>query len=243
MKLFEGFYSDIGTTRKVNQDSIVCRKLEQKKNSFAVVAVCDGIGGLERGEVASEIISECINETFEQITEWIEIDSANSDVIILHIKDAVDEANERLYNYRIANGVQMGTTMSLLIIIRDMYYIIQVGDSRTYLYRDGFLQQLTVDASVSMMINGKMKAYLDNYMGKDINVWYTISEGMVMPEDLFIVCCDGFYHQLKTEDLIFNRREFYSVERANKKCKELVHEMMKRGERDNISVGMIYAKK
>lgn len=242
MKLLQGFYSDVGSTRSVNQDSILCRMIENKKNSFAIVAVCDGIGGLEHGEIASRIICECINETFDEIATWIDVDTVDADIIVSHMKDAVEEANQRLFDYKIMHGMQTGTTMSLLILLREYYYIIQVGDSRVYLMRYGFLRQLTVDATVSSMVNGRMKSYLSNYMGKDRDVFYTVEEGSIRRDDLFVVCCDGFYHNLKVEDLNFDRRIFNSPDKANDKCRELVHLMMNRGDKDNITVGMVFAR-
>ena len=242
MKLFHGFYTDVGSTRKVNQDSILVRSVEGKKNSFLAIAVCDGIGGLEHGEVASKIICDCLNETLEEITKWLNVETADTDIIVSHMKDAVEESNQRLYDYRIRYGIQMGTTMSLLIMLRDYYYIVQVGDSRVYLFRENLLKQLTVDATVSAIKEGRMKSFLNNYMGKDADVWYSVSEGRIQPEDLFVVCCDGFYHNLNPADLVFDRKLFRSPEQINAKCRELVYEMMNRGDRDNITVGMAYAK-
>ena len=242
MKLLQGFYSDVGNTRKVNQDSILCRLVENKKNAFAIVAVCDGIGGLEHGEIASRIVCECINETFDEIAAWIDVNTVDADIIVSHLKDAVEEANERVFDYKTMHGMQMGTTMSLLIVLREYYYIIQVGDSRVYLMRSDFLRQLTVDATVSSMASGRMKTYLNNYMGKDTDVWYTVADGSIRKEDLFVVCCDGFYHNLKVDDLAFDRKIFNNAGKANEKCAELVRLMMDRGDKDNITVGMLYAK-
>ena len=242
MKLFHGFYSDVGNFRSVNQDSVLCRRFDKKKNSFIVIAVCDGIGGLEQGEVASRIICDHLNQTFDEIINWIDIDTADADIIFSHFKDAVEDANQALFNYRIQHGIRMGTTMSLLIVIRDLYYIIQVGDSRVYLLQNNFLRQLTVDASVSTMVDGKMKTYLDNLMGKDSEVWYSNAEGTIQPNDLLFVCCDGFYHKLSVEDVLFDKKYINSSDKINDKCVELTKLMMSRGEKDNISVGMVYAK-
>ena len=243
MKLLHGYYTYVGSTRKVNQDSILCRAVEGKKNSFLVIAVCDGVGGLEQGEVASRLICDCLDETVSDIVGWLNVETADADIIVSHMKDAVEESNQRLYDYRIRYGIQMGTTMSLLIILRDYYYIVQVGDSRVYLFRDGLLKQLTVDATVSAIRDGRMKSFLNNYMGKEQDVWYSVSEGSIQPEDLFIVCCDGFYHNLNPGDLLFDRKIFNSPDRANEKCRELVQLMMNRGDKDNITVGMAYVKK
>ena len=59
--------------------------------------------------------------------------------------------------------------MSLFMLVRNYYFIIQVGDSRVYLYREKRLHQLTVDASTTKLKNGRMKQYLNNYLGSQMN--------------------------------------------------------------------------
>lgn len=242
MKVLNGCYSYIGNSRTVNQDCIFCEQLDSKSNSFLVAAVCDGIGGLQHGEIASQYICDKVSETYNSIAEWIDVDSVDESVIFAHFKDAVEDWNSTFFEYKKQCGIEMGTTMTLLIVVRDSYFIIQVGDSRAYLWNRRFLRQLTMDASVSAIIDGQMKSYLDNYIGKNPEVWYTTADGRLNPEDMLIVCCDGFYHKLTTEDLIFDGAIFQSKKTADEKCIELINTMMSRGEKDNISVIMVYAK-
>lgn len=63
--------------------------------------------------------------------------------------------------------------MSLFMLVRNYYFIIQVGDSRVYLYREKRLHQLTVDASTTKLKNGRMKQYLNNYLGKSDELWFS----------------------------------------------------------------------
>ena len=133
----------------------------------------------------------------------------------------------------------MGTTLSMLMIVRNTYYIIQVGDSRVYRYNDGVLEQLTVDASVTRIKNGRMKSYLDNYLGKQEELWFTSAVGNVVERDLFVVCSYGFYHRLLPEDFREYEKKLRKVKKVDEACEKLIERMISRGERDNITVGVV----
>jgi serine/threonine protein phosphatase PrpC len=241
MKLSGGCVTYIGNTRKVNQDAIIYRTISSGKNSFSLLAVCDGIGGLEHGEIASDIVAQSIGRWYEEVSEWLDIDSVEPDVLYAHLKDAAEAWNAAVCDYRSARQINTGTTMSLLMIIRKYYYIIQVGDSRVYCYQDGVLNQLTVDASVTRLKDGRMKTYLDNFMGKTEELWFTSYNGIIRPGDLFLVCSDGFYHRLQDKDVEMLRQSARTPKKIEEECGTLIDTMMERGETDNISVGIIMA--
>ena len=239
MRYVAGCKSNIGRVRENNQDAVVLRTFERRGDNFIVLAVCDGIGGLEHGEMASSLAVARIEAWFDEVTEWLDITGADGELLFSHMKDLVEECNTLVRECRIARGIEMGTTLSLLMIVRNTYYIIQVGDSRVYRYNDGTLEQLTVDASVTRIKNGRMKAYLDNYLGKQDELWFTSTVGNVKERDLFIVCSDGFYPQLVPEDLRKYERKLRKAKKADEACEEMIECMMNRGERDNITVGIV----
>lgn len=239
MRLVAGYKSDIGKTRKNNQDAVALRTLEKKGENFVVLAVCDGIGGLEHGEIASNLVISRIETWFEEITEWLDIKKVDSEILFSHMKDLAEECNALVRECRVIKGIEMGTTLSLLMIIRNTYYIIQVGDSRVYCYNNGMLEQLTVDASVTRMKNGRMKSYLDNYVGKQDELWFTCAIGNVTEWDIFIVCSDGFYHRLLPNDIQQYERKLHKLKTVNEACEELVNRILDRGERDNVTVGIV----
>jgi serine/threonine protein phosphatase PrpC len=241
MKMSGGCATYIGNTRKVNQDAIIYRTISSGKNSFSLLAVCDGIGGLEHGEIASDIVTQSIGRWYEDVSEWLDIDSVEPDVLYAHLKDAAEVWNTAVCDYRNVHQINTGTTMSLLMIIREYYYIIQVGDSRIYCHRNGCLNQLTVDASVTRLKDGRMKTYLDNFMGKTGELWFTSYNGIVQAWDLFIVCSDGFYHRLQDKDVEMLRQTARTPKKIEEVCGSLIDTMMERGETDNISVGIIIA--
>ena len=241
MKVISGSYTDIGTTREVNQDSIFCRTYKKKKEYISLAVVCDGIGGLQFGEIASAYIVEEISRWWDEVLTWIDPDDTDPDIIFSHVRDAAEQWNSDFYEYKISQDIQTGTTMSLLLTVRDKYYIIQVGDSRVYLLRDGELKQLTIDATVSRLgNNGEMKSYLNNFMGKDEELFYTTMNGDIVSGDLFIVCCDGLYHHLELDDINVKKSNIANEKKVNSFCNNLTKKMMSRGEKDNISVVMLY---
>ena len=235
VKIKGGSASNIGSVRDVNQDAVCCRFFHQGKETAALFAVCDGVGGLEHGEMASAFLVRCMEEWFEELMSWLVISRTEPEVLFSHLKDAVECWNEELCQFCVKQNIKTGSTLSLLFLVRHRYYIIHVGDSRVYRYRKEALEQLTVDDSVARLKTGRMKNYLDNYMGMREQLWFQALEGTAEKGDIFVACSDGFYHHLTETDLSAVRRKHWK-RNPDKFCDEMVRIMMDRGERDNISV-------
>lgn len=239
MKLHVGSMTSTGNIRESNQDAVVLRSFERSGEYFVVVAVCDGIGGLARGELASSLTAQKISEWFDDVLKWIDPETVDPEILNAHLKDLAEECNRLVREYRILHQIDTGTTMSLLLLIRNFYFIVQVGDSRVYRYRDGQLWQLTRDDSVTRIQNGRAKLYLDNFLGKQEELWFTCCGGELQRKDIFLVCSDGLYHYLKTEDLRDLEKDIRKGRKTNAVCGQLIDRMLKRGERDNITVGLV----
>ena len=80
-----------------------------------------------------------------------------------------------------------------------------------------------------------MKSYLNNYMGRQEQLWFQALEGEAEKGDIFVVCSDGFYHHLVEAD-IRTVHEKHWKRNPDGFCREMIRAMMERGERDNISV-------
>lgn len=208
--------------------------MKQGKEELALCAVCDGVGGLEHGERASAFLVQRMEAWFEEVVSWLAIPETETEVLFSHLKDGIECWNEELCQMCRRENLRTGSTLSLLLLIRHRYYIVHVGDSRVYRYRECTLEQLTMDDSVARLKTGQMKSYLNNFMGKQEQLWFQALEGNAEKGDIFVVCSDGFYHHLMESD----------VERIHEKrwkknldgfCREMIRTMMERGERDNIS--------
>ncbi len=234
MKIRGGCWSEIGH-RSVNQDAVIYHQLIQGTNCFVLGMVCDGVGGLERGEIASAFLTGKADMWFKEVSKWLDIARNDTDILFSHLKDAAELWNEELCCICQDIGIRTGSTMSLLMLVRDKYYIIHVGDSRIYRYRGG-MEQLTIDASIACMKNGRMKNYLENYMGKGKELRFQAVEGTIQEGDLFLVCSDGLYHRLREEDIVHIVRECEEGEEIEALCRRVIMQMLERGEKDNISL-------
>jgi PPM family protein phosphatase len=130
--------TDIGRRRKGNQDSIFYDE------SRGLGLVADGIGGRKGGDIASSLAVNAIKKAFFGI-ETIRYGEVNSFLV-----SAIDDANSAI----IGRGqlepeiAGMGTTLNCLAFVGDRLHLGHVGDSRTYLYQDGNIFQLTMDHNV-----------------------------------------------------------------------------------------------
>lgn len=240
MKIYGGTWSDIGQ-RDVNQDAVFYRQFESVGQYFVLCAVCDGVGGLEHGEIASGFLADRMGVWFDSVVEWIDMDRTEPEVLCCHLKDAAEIWNEELRVLCRERSLKTGSTMSMLMLVKNCYYIIHVGDSRIYHYLNG-LERLTIDASVARMKAGRVKNYLDNYMGKSDSLQFQFIEGRIRGDEMFIVCSDGLYHNMAEDDAIELYRNSMKSGETDTSCRRMVRQMLERGERDNASIGVVIVK-
>lgn len=243
MKIYGGCWSDIGR-REVNQDGVLYRNFEKDGQTFSVCAVCDGVGGLSHGELASSYLTNQISLWFDSVSEWLDMKQVNPSLLYSHLKDAAENWNEGVREICAEQQTCTGSTMSLLMIIRECYYVIHVGDSRIYHFQEETgMERLTLDASVARMKNGRVKNYLDNFMGKRENLTFQALDGTLSGDEMFLVCTDGFYHNLTEDDTIELYHNCCKTEDVEEFCGSAVRKMSERGEKDNISVSVVMIKR
>lgn len=244
MNVFGDTYSDIGTVRTVNQDRISLDVCSQSGDIMVFGLICDGIGGMDHGEIAADLVCESLRSWFRTIVQWINVSRAEPELIVNHLRDAVDDSNYEVWKLR-QQRVDTGSTLSCILIIRGSYYILQVGDSRVYNYdpdaaEGSRLVQLTSDAVVTKIKEGKPRTLLDNYMGKKEDTWYTQVTGDLQGNSMFLFSSDGFYHRLTENDADQIYRDCTSQpEKTPEILKNAVFRMEERGDKDNISAGVI----
>lgn len=238
MEIKTACVSDIGSARNVNQDAIVLKTLKKHGQMLVVGAVFDGIGGLERGELASGLLAEELMQWIEFLSERIDLRKAEPDILFAHFRDEADWLNETLYAFNMQYQIQTGSTMSAILILKGQYYVIQVGDSRVYRFHK-YLEQLTDDEISSEKKNGRIRKKLTNFMGKKEKLQFKAYQGNVYPGDSFLFCSDGFYHHLLASDIAGLFRENLKESELRSELTYLVGQMIARGEHDNISAGII----
>lgn len=246
--------SDIGISRKTNQDSVLIKKASTSAGEHVLAVVCDGLGGLERGELASATLVRAYSEWFDRrLAGWIQNGQKDYE-LWEQWKELILKENERIRSYALAHAVSMGTTVSALLLTQKKYYILNVGDSRVY-ELDQHLHQLTRDQTLveREVQEGKITAMeakhdkrrniLLQCVGVRERVYPDLLMGTLRENTVYMLCSDGFVHELSEEE-IFNQLQpasLSSKEAAKSGINYLIEVCKKRQEMDNISAAVVKA--
>ena len=136
--------TDIGTKKNTNQDSLSVKVLDTSIGRMAFAILCDGMGGLEKGEVASAAVINAFNNWVTQDLPQLCTATLMDDVIRSQWTTIITQMNEKIKSYGARQGVKLGTTVVVMLITDTRYYIMNVGDSRAYEISDR-VTQLTND--------------------------------------------------------------------------------------------------
>ena len=204
-----------------------------------VLAVADGMGGHQRGEVASRLAIDTVVQT---------LDSGHGDDAALLLKQAFRRANDAIYagDSDAGDEQRMGTTL-VVAVIRGKYATIgSVGDSRAYLVRANALTQITKDHSLvaDQVSRGELSAtearqspqrnVLTHALGHRAKLdgkMPGIFELTLLPEDRLLLCSDGFYDVVSDDDFVQALLQLPPDESARR----LVDLAVERGTTDNVS--------
>lgn len=249
MNYYTAAYSDVGIKKDTNQDSVLVQVASSSLGKIAFCVVCDGMGGLEKGELASATVIREFAMWFQNDFPRLLEAGLTQERLARAWEDIIESTNLRISKYGRSHGIQLGTTAVALLIVGEQYYIVNVGDSRAYCIRSG-IQQLTKDQTyVQREIDeGRMtpaeakvspnRNVLLQCVGASEMIIPDFYTGKVFHNDVFMLCSDGFRH-LITEQEIFenlNSGAIRNEQEITDKCKYLTDLNMYRKEIDNISV-------
>jgi protein phosphatase len=214
-KIITESLTDIGDVKPSNQDSILCKTGVFGKQAAGLFIVADGCGGLSYGDEISILTITHFSRLWDaELKELFESKRATDNDISDLLEKAIKDINNSALEFGKQVALQVGTTLSLLLVIGNRYYIKNIGDSRVYIIRKGRLQQLTADQSLvaSMLRNKELTPEEANSFGKknvltmciglfdDVKTYTKI--GTVKSGDTFLLCCDGLYNCFPVE--LFN---------------------------------------
>ena len=223
--------TDIGIRRKDNQDNYWSARIDINGKEAGVVCLCDGMGGLDNGGLASRVVVESVKEFFKQSTDFIDL------------KSVIKKVNTSLYEKSVSEKISLGTTCTIVFCMDGTYHILHIGDSRCYRrsLKDEKVYLLSKDHTVLERFKDegkvlperlakKYKNTLTRCIGVSSNIDLDYSTGTYDEGDLFLVCSDGFWHYL--EDKSFFNSDFSNLQ-------ELIKSYIAKGETDNITVGIL----
>ena len=251
--------TDAGARHLVNQDTVLLKAAVSKRYGqifFAVV--CDGLGGLSRGELASAFLARRMEDWFEHdlVRQLKHAADLKEDVrfclrrVRLMWEDLFAGTNDELARMGGSRGIRMGTTVVAFLMIGSQYLVAHVGDSRLYLADESRLLCLTRDHSLirrqldagiltpSEAAASDRKSVLLQCIGASCRVHPDFTDGTLCRNTSVLLCSDGFWRKQRDGELY----EAIRCDRAGNE-EEMRHTLermtdyaRKRGEHDNISV-------
>ncbi|WP_026652663.1 PP2C family protein-serine/threonine phosphatase [Butyrivibrio proteoclasticus] len=262
--------TDKGIVKKVNQDAAMVKVANTERyGRIAMAVLCDGMGGLSCGEVASASAVGRFEKWFtselpvilskKNVTEKLdEVKISGSGVeVIEDIKREwailASEINAHLIKYGTDNGIVLGTTTVAFICIDRDYLIMNVGDSRLYSFDKKGDKLLTHDQSVvqDMIDKGMMtqkeaekspqKSVLLQCIGASESVTPQFVDGKIKDLSSVLLCSDGFWRKLSMSEIkaVAMPKACTSETKMKEGLDGLVEKLKLRGEADNISAVLI----
>lgn len=249
MNYIQAYYTDIGTRRKLNEDSLALLKAQTDFGEVLLAVVCDGMGGHSSGEVASRYSIQRFAEWFKKDFPPLLYGKLTPQTLNAVWTQLVTDINYRLTAYGEQRKADLGSTLTAFLFCQDQYYVAHVGDSRGYEITADRVRQITQDQSyvASRVEHGLMTAeearnshqknYLLECLGITNHVNMIFSTGKIQPNATYLLCSDGFWHCLADGELerYLSPKAVRTSQAARMHLNFLVEQVKMRGERDNIS--------
>ncbi len=242
--------TDIGNTKSTNQDSYGVKVLNTPLGRMVFAILCDGMGGLAKGEVASATV---VNAFYKWIDARLPILCSSGMISDADIRNdwtqiAVDY-NEKIKQFGASNGINLGTTVTAMLITDQRYYIINVGDTRAYEIADD-LKVLTKDQTlvareVELGIITAEQAETDprrsvllQCIGASDSVVLDFFFGKTVLNAVYMLCSDGFRHEITAEEIFqyLHPSVMMDADGMQANMGALIEINKQRQERDNITV-------
>ena len=238
--------SDPGSMREHNEDYLghVLPQTQQEARTHGwLFALADGVGGQDRGEVASSTAVESLLDGFRRAN--------GGEPLTFLLPKLVQAANTSVFEKGAGagpGGNSMATTIVACALRYDRLIVTHAGDSRCYLVRQGNAVPLTQDHTVSNeqvrlgLISAREAAKSQNShlltrsLGNDMFISVDTAEHQIYADDVLVLCSDGFHNSVSTHDLAQIARPASNLDEA---AHELVSLAKQRDGSDNISVQLI----
>lgn len=254
--------TDAGTVKPVNQDALTVKVANTVYGEAAFAVMCDGMGGLEQGEVASSVVVRTYEQWFLREFPQFLARGFSEDVLERTWYKMANDCNLRIMDYGRRRHSSMGTTLTAMLLLDGRYYISHIGDCRVYVMGNG-MELLTADQTYvarevalghmtpEQAQNDARRNVLLQCIGTVSCVEPDFLQGDLYAGDSFLICSDGFRHNLADieiydychtafEDMdwcVGKRLENSHV--MNEQLRYLIGVDKERGERDNLSAILV----
>jgi serine/threonine protein phosphatase PrpC len=232
--------SDPGLVRDGNEDSLghfpPATPADVRTRGW-LFALADGVGGHERGEVASQMAIDSVLEGFRNAAAGVQLSSL--------LPRLIQNANGEVYAAAGQGTRGMATTLVLCALRSDQAVISHVGDSRCYLIRDGRATPLTRDHTLATVQAGlglggeeesSTRHILSRAVGADLVISVDTTQIQLNPEDVLLLCSDGLHGALPAAEIAYVISRRSDLQAAAERLVAIANE---RDGSDNVSVQLI----
>ncbi len=257
--------SDAGNIRRSdpNEDSTLILQLHRVHESLStpsgIFIVADGLGGHDDGQLASRMTVNVIAERMardllgaplraEKEGESVQNDE---DALTSLLQGTIEDANLAICQKNQQDKTDMGSTLTGFMIVGEHAYVVNVGDSRTYMVRGEQIYQLTTDHSlVGQLVAGGLIEPDDVYthpqrsqifrsLGDKPNVQVDIFKQQLHPGDILLSCSDGLWEMVRNpqiESILNNAADPQTA------CAQLIETANTNGGEDNVSAVVVFVR-
>ena len=234
--------TDKGVVRQQNQDDF---HIELTQPDVALGIVCDGMGGARAGNVASRLAVDTFLDTARErsVDQW----RADPEALL---NFGAEQANQAVH-FRAGIDAEcrgMGTTMVAVLVIGEMAYLLNIGDSRAYLVNAGGIQRLTRDHSVveDLVAKGRItpeearqhpqKNPITRALGSESQLRADLYRQPLKEGDWLLLCSDGLSNVVTEQEILY---EVLHGGAAGDCCQRLLEIALSRGAPDNVTAVLL----
>lgn len=242
--------TDIGIIKNKNQDSLLVKHASSAYGEILMAVMCDGMGGLAKGELASAIVVREFSRWFDEELS-LELEKLDMQIIGYKWSLIIKDINLKILENAQKQQISMGTTFTGILFVKNQYVIVHVGDTRIY-HIGTTINQLTEDQTfvhreVKLGLMSKEQAQKDKRrnlllqcVGASERLEPEIINGLIK-KGTYLLCSDGFRHEISELEIYEKLRPLKLVNKKtmHRNTKYLISQVKKRHEKDNISVILI----
>jgi len=237
-----------------NQDSCYVKTFTVGNSCLTFGIVCDGVGSFSYSEIASTFAVNSFSEWFEKFGSELSFENETtfSNELYKKLSGMIDVINRYILDYSSINSIKLGTTLSLIFIKDNVFYIMHIGDTRIYALNDS-ISKLTTDHT---FVNSDVeKGLIDSEAAKRdkrshiltqcIGVREKISPefitGTISGNTKFLICSDGFRNYVTDEGIywLLYGTDILTRKKLTEGLWNIVRSNRKQGENDDITAVMI----
>lgn len=243
--------TDVGIVKSTNQDSVLVKHASFDDGEEVMMAiVCDGMGGLAKGELASATVIRAFSRWFDLELPY-ELLNLDMRVIGARWVRLLKELNNKIQEYSKELGEPLGTTFSGILLVGGECVIVHVGDSRVYEITDGMYQLTTDQTFVAREVRrGNMtpeQAKVDkrrNLLLQCVGASKNMEPEVICRKAVrgaYMLCSDGFRHEITEREMYesLNPINFMNKSAMHSNARYLIDLVKSRRERDNISTVLV----